>query len=226
MSRKGYRWWLGLVTENFWWKVLSLLIAVVLWALVASEPELLTTVNVSVEYKNLPDDLEISSAEPGSSVALDLRGPSGELRGVGDRGVHPAVILDMSSVTPGERTFPIGDGNVRGLTRGVYLVRAVPSEIRFRFERRATRTVPVEVRVTGDGHGGYNVVSTQADPPQMTIVGPSSDVAKIERVTTDPVDVSNVVGTQQFHVNAFVANPYVRFESSPQVVVTVTMKKM
>jgi len=50
---------------------------------VANEPELSTFTPVGVEYKNLPDDLEISS-DPVSSVTLELQGPSGELPGVGD----------------------------------------------------------------------------------------------------------------------------------------------
>jgi len=44
-------------------------------------------------------------------------------------------------------------------------------------------------------------------------------------VVTDPVDVSSVVGRSGFRVNAFVSDAYVRFAASPQVVVTVTMKK-
>ena len=44
-------------------------------------------------------------------------------------------------------------------------------------------------------------------------------------MVTDPVDVSGVVGSAEFHVNAFVEDPYVRFQSSPQVTVAVTMKK-
>jgi len=83
------QWTLQLVFHNLWWKLLSLAIAVVLWALVASEPELYEFATVRLEYRNLPDDLEISS-DPVSSVSLELRGPSGELRGVGD-GIRPAV---------------------------------------------------------------------------------------------------------------------------------------
>jgi hypothetical protein len=76
---------LGLVTQNIGWKLLSLAIALVVWGVVANEPELSTFATVSVEYRNLPDDLEISS-DPVSTVKLELRGPSGELRGVGDGG--------------------------------------------------------------------------------------------------------------------------------------------
>lgn len=223
MTRTGIRWWTGLVTENIGWKALSLLLAVLLWAVVASEPELSTFVNVRVEYKNLPDDLELAS-EPVTSVLLELQGPSGELRGIGDGGLHPAVVLDMSSIGPGRHTYAIGPKNVR-LSRGVRLIQTTPSELTFTFDRRGTRTVPVIVRITGDGQAGYSAIEKQADPDVLTIVGPAGHVAKIKEVETDPVDVSGVVGTKEFHVNAFVGDPYVRIQSSPQVVVTVTMKK-
>ncbi|HEV2445675.1 MAG TPA: CdaR family protein, partial [Candidatus Sulfopaludibacter sp.] len=191
----------GLLFDNFGWKALSLLIAVVIWAMVASEPELSATATARLVYKNLPDDLEIAS-EPTSQVTLEVRGPLGELRGLGD-GVHPAVVLDMAGVTPGERTFPITSGVVQ-LNRRVHLMRAIPSEVRFDFERRLVRTVPVRVRISGDGSNGYMVTSRQVQPAELTIVGPSTHVSRIAAAVTDPIDVSNVVGTKEFRVNAFV----------------------
>jgi hypothetical protein len=213
----------ALVFENFGWKLLSLGIAVVLWALVASEPELGTLVNVPLEYRGLPDDLEISS-EPVSQIVLELRGPSGELRGLGEGAVHPAVILDMSGAQPGVHTFPILDRNVK-LPRGVSLVRANPSEARFEFDHRVGRSVPVRVTLVGQGQGGYVVANQSVEPPELQIQGPAKRVSRIAEVVTDPVDVSSVVGSSEFRVNAFVGDPYVRFKSAPQVVVTVTMKK-
>ena len=59
----------------------------------------------------------------------------------------------------------------------------------------------------------------------MDIIGPRSRVARITSVITDPIDVSNVVGTSEFHVNVFTEDPFVRFLGSPEAVVTVTMKK-
>jgi hypothetical protein len=216
------RWTLRLVFQNFWWKLLSLAIAVVLWALVASEPELSEFAAVRLEYRNLPDNLEIGS-DPVSEVLLELRGPSGELRGVGD-GIQPAVVLDMSDVQPGERTFTIGAGNVK-LARGVRLVRSIPSEVRFLFERRMVRLVPVVVRFTGQAPNGYTVASRSVAPDRLEIAGPSSRVARIAAAVTDPVDLSSASGESEFRVNAFVDDSFVRFHFSPQVVVTVTMKK-
>jgi YbbR domain-containing protein len=220
--QRALQWTLRLVFHNFWWKLLAVAIAVVLWALVASEPELSEFATVRLEYRNLLDDLEISS-DPVSSVSLELRGPSGVLRGAGD-GIQPAVVLDMSDVRPGERTFTIGEGNVK-LARGVRMVRAIPSEVRFLFERRLVRRVPVAVRFTGQGQNGYTVAHQSVTPDRLEIAGPASRVARIAAAVTDPVDLSSAAGTSTFRVNAFVEDSFVRFHSSPQVVVTVTMKK-
>jgi YbbR domain-containing protein len=214
----------GWIFENLGWKLLAVVSAVLLWALVASEPELSSFVTVPLAYKNLPDELEISGG-PVNTVSLELRGPSGELSSLSDlTGIRPAVIIDMEGVQPGERTFPIGKSNVK-LSRNVRMVRAVPSEARFEFDRRARRTVDVEPRLTGDGQNGYIVESSAVEPKQLRIVGPASRVERITKVVTDRVDVSSVVGTTEFRVNAFVEDPYVRFEGSPQVAVTVTVKK-
>jgi len=212
----------ALLTENLAWKLLALAAAVVIWALVASEPELATFATVRLEYRNLPDELEISS-EPVNSVVLELRGPSGALRGIGES-LRPEVVLDMSGVQQGQRTFMVGNGNVK-LARGVSLVRAIPSEVRFTFEERGFRSVPVQVRFTGEGQSDYAIAHYEVTPSRLQVAGPKSRVARIVAASTDPVDVSSVVGSSEFRVNAFVDDPFVRFATSPLVAVVVTMKK-
>ena len=218
----GWKWVLELVTHNFLWKLLALAGAVVMWALVASEPELSTFSTVRLDFRNLPADIEISS-QPLEMVTLELRGPASELRGQGDSR-RPAVVLDMSDAAPGQRTFQIDSGNT-SLPRGVSLVRSVPSQVRFDFERRASRAIPVQVRFTGEGANGYVVASYTVSPEKLAIEGPVNHVARVPAAVTDQVNVSSAVATSQVRVNAFLSDSYVRFEDSPQVVVTVTMKK-
>jgi YbbR domain-containing protein len=213
-------WALRLVTHNFLWKLLSLAGAVAIWALVASEPELSTFDRVRLEFRNLPSDIEVASS-PLENVTLELRGPAGELRGPAENRL-PAVVLDMSDAAPGQRSYQIGDGNV-SLPRGVRLVRSFPSEVRFDFERRATRAIPVQVRFEGEA-AGYVLAGYTVSPTQLQIEGPASHVARTTAAVTDPVDLSTK-GDGRFRVNAFVPDSYVRFEDPPEVVVTVRLKR-
>ncbi|HXK02982.1 MAG TPA: CdaR family protein [Verrucomicrobiae bacterium] len=203
----------GMVFKNAGWKLLSLAIAFVIWALVASEPEVATFTPVRLEFNHVPGNLEISS-EPVGTVVLELEGPSGELRGVGD-GVRPEVVLDVGNIGPGLHTFTIGDGNVR-LARGVHLVRAIPSEVRIQFDTHLERSVPVHVRWAGAAPARYRVI-----PERVGIQGPHDRVERITAVTTDPVDLSGVNGSGSIKVNVSVGDPYVRFSGTSEVVVQV-----
>jgi hypothetical protein len=214
---------LGLIFDRAGWKLLSLAVAIVIWALVSSEPELSTFVSTQVEYKNLPSDIEISS-NPVTTVLLELRGPSGELQGLGGEGVHPQIILDLTSATPGQHTYAIDKNSIK-LPGGVRLISELPAQVHFDFETRAHNTVPVVVRLIGEGRNGYVVAAEQVSPKTEEIEGAASHVAADREVITDPVDVSEVVGTTTFRVTAFAADPFVHIKSSPQVTVTVTMKK-
>jgi YbbR domain-containing protein len=211
----------GFLTRNIGWKLLSLGAAVVLWITVASEPEVATLRSVPVEYKSMPQNLEISSSVV-ESVFLEMRGSSGRLRDVAD--AKSAVVLDFSGVhQAGERTFTI-DRNTANLPRGIDLVRAIPAQLRFRFEPRASRRVPVEVRFSPP-HEGYAVASYHVEPEDLAVVGPESSVEKTQSVVTDPIDIGGVVNHAQFRVNTYLSEPRVRFQASSHVVVQVTVKK-
>lgn len=214
---------LRLIFNNWGWKLLSLAIAVAIWALVASEPQLSTFATARIQFKNLSDSLELAST-PETSILLELRGPSGELGSLGDSGRRPAVILDMAGITPGEHTFAIGPGNV-SLPRGVRIVRATPSQVRFDFDRPLTREVPVSIRFTGEGRNGYHVASFSVDPSKLDIIGPRKRVVAVPSVLTDPIDISSATGFVKLKVNTYVLDPFVRFESTPQATVSFTMRK-
>jgi YbbR domain-containing protein len=212
---------LRLVTHNFLWKMVALAGAVVIWALVASEPELSTFDTVPLEFRNLPPGIEISS-QPRESVTLEIRGPAGELRGSNENR-RPAVVLDMADAMPGERTYAVS-GSAVSLPRGVRLVLAFPSEVRFNFDRELTRKIPVEVRFMKE-NSGYQVTSYSVTPDMLDIEGPASHVERVASVSTDPLPIPSAPGSARFRVNAYLTDSYVRFAQSPQVEVTVVTRK-
>ena len=201
------------VTRNIWWKLFALLIAVLLWIAVANEPELSTFVSVPVQFKDLPETLEISS-DVVEKVELEMSGPSGELRSFTAN--RTAVVLDMADAVPGERSYAI-DEDVVHLPRGLRLIRTIPSQVRFVFEVRRQRSVPVVPRFTGVP------AKFEVTPASVIIEGPESKLKNVNAVVTDRIDLTNGTGSATFHVNAFPEDPHVRIKSGSEVVVHVTI---
>src|SRR5207248_3583606 len=171
------------ITQNFGWKLLALVIAFAVWLSVASEPELATIVSVPVEYSHFPKDFEISS-EIVESIDVEARGPSGLLRRLSDSRI--AAIVNFSAVTsPGERTFTITPAEL-SLPRGVMLVRTIPAQLRFTFERHVTRAVPVDVRFSGTLPKGLSIGQVEVEPNQLEIAGPESHVNATKKLESDP----------------------------------------
>jgi YbbR domain-containing protein len=210
-----------LLTRNAGWKLFSLLVSLLLWFAFARDPEVGAFVAVPVEYRGMPDDLEISS-DLVESVSVDLRGPSEKIANFS--AAKSAVVLDFSGIHKhGEQTFQIDERNI-SVPSGMRLERAIPAQIRLQFEQRTQLALPVQVRFSGAPTKGYQLEHYEVAPEELTVVGPESRVRKIEYAVTDPVDLSSVVGESEFHVNAFVGDPHVRFEKPVKISVKVYME--
>ncbi len=211
------------VFSNIGWKLLSLLLAAGLWLAIVGEPEMASSVSAPIQYIHIPADYEISSDIP-ERVHLEVQGPTIRVQRMNVSGT--AVVLDLSGVSrSGERTFTIDQRTLR-LPSGVRLVRAVPSQLRIRFDRRASREVPVQVRFSGAPPDGYRLARSEPQPDTLKVVGPEGRVRRIDFAETDAIDLGAVLGTSEFHVHAFVDDARVRFDSSTLVTVKVVVERI
>lgn len=208
---------------NVSWKLLSLLLSIVLWFAFVAESETAMSIAVPVELRNMPRDLEITT-EVADRLYLKVRGPSARMR-LSDL-AQASVVLNLAPVVrPGEHTFTLDQSTVN-LPAGVVLTRAVPSQIRLRFENRLRRSVPVEPRFDGPPPQGYRVARMETSPQTLSIAGPESRVQLVSAVPTDAIDLSGTVSSGEFRVSAYVSDSQVRFEGSPTVAVRVILEKI
>jgi YbbR domain-containing protein len=209
------------ITRNFFWKALSVVIAIGIWYAVASEPELATIVSVPVEYRNYPKDLEISS-DIVSTINVEARGLAGRLTSLHDSRI--AAVVDFTSVTaPGERTFTLGSSSLN-LPRGVDLIRTIPSQLRFTFEQRLTRMLPVDVPLSGKLPNGFRVESMEVAPPELRVAGPQTHVLRASKLVSDPIDISHLGETTQQTMAVYSTDPEVRLMTRPQVTVKIRLR--
>lgn len=208
--------------EKIGWGFLALAISFALWLIFVASPELTQSVTVPIEYANMPADLDVSSDLP-RTVQLQIRAVGPRLKRLQLSDL--AVLLNLAAVQqPGERTFTIEQRHIER-PAGVQVVRAVPNQVRLRFERRVTAAVPVLVRFSSNPPEGYGVVSTEVRPPRLLVAGPESHVRAVAAVDTDPIGLAGVVGQGQFQVPAFIPDSQLHFVSSPMVQVIVRVEK-
>jgi YbbR domain-containing protein len=209
------------ILEKTGWRVLALATAVALWLALVARPEVTRAIVVPIDYQNMPADLV--SPEMPRSVQLEIRAAGPRLNRVQPSDL--AVVLNLAGVrAPGEHTFTIERQEIE-LPAGVRLVRTIPNQVRLRFERQVTATVPVQARFASNPPEGYQVTATEVRPPRVQVSGPESRVRALAPAETDPLDISRNYGQLQFQVPAFIRDSQVHFVSSPVVQVIVRVAK-
>ena len=213
----------GIVFNNLGWKLASVVLALLLWFALVGEQDMATSVSAPVEFKNIPKDLEISS-DVIERLRLEIQGPAAKLTSTAL--AHSRLVLDLRDVSSsGERTFSVLQSDLN-LPAGVALNRAVPAQVRLRFERRVEREVPVKIRLGDPATAGYRVTDESVEPGLVRVIGPESRVLQVRFAETDPIDLGGVTESGDFQTRIFVNDPQVRLASSPMVRVKVKVEKV
>jgi YbbR domain-containing protein len=210
------------LTHNLGWKLGALALAVLLWVATVGEQELVTTHAVPILYRDLPPDLLVGS-DAADVVRVELRGPASKLTAASLADL--TITLNLADVNgPGQRTFTLSGSDFH-LPPGVTFMRAVPSQLRINFPRRASKDVPVEIQVRAEPAAGYHVVSQEVVPRTVRIVGPEGRVSAIAGAQTDAIDLSSATAATEIRVNAFVSDPQVWMEAPTLVTVRMGIEK-
>lgn len=202
------------VIHNLGLKITSLLLASALWLAVSSSPASEVALRVPIIFRSMPANLEISS-EHVPEVQIRVRGPERMVRRLQPQDLRAEV--DLTGVTPGERTFDLT--RAIGVPNGLELSQVAPSEVRLAFDQRATREVPVKPRIVG------TFATFKADPAIVAITGPRKQVEAVDSAITDPIDVTGVLDHLTVTRPAYVSDPLIQVVNPRPVRITITMQK-
>jgi YbbR domain-containing protein len=209
-----------LAVHNFWLKLVSLFLAIGLWLVVARDPIAEVEMTVPIEFQNLPDMLEIDSANS-TQVQIRIRGPERTIHALQAADVHAEI--NLATVHPGERTFDLSSRQIR-VPQDLEVVQIIPGQFHLSFDERATRKIEVRPRVTGNFASGMRVTQVLAEPSNVTITGPRRRVEAVDAAITDPVDASGVMTRATFVTHAYVTDPLIQVTHPTSIRVTVIME--
>lgn len=198
-------------------KIVSLLIAGILWMAVAGQITVERNIRVPLEYQNVPPGMEIVGDPPGD-VDVRIRGSSGNLARVVQGDVVAA--LDLTYARQGTRIFNLQAREVR-VPFGVEVVQVTPPTVSLEFERAGQKVVPVSPVIEGDPAPGFVVGRITTSPATVEVLGPLSRLEQLREATTEPVEVTGARANLQDTVTVGVEDASVRLREPLRAVVSV-----
>ncbi len=171
--------------ENKGLKLLSLLLAILLFAVSQQPATDLRMVGVPIGYRGLSPGVKISG-DVDQTVSVRLSGPRNIVRSVIPNQLM--VIADLSNKEPGERIVQL-KVDESSLPDNVKVLQIEPISIRIKLEPTATKRVKVETRFLGQVAEGWEIYRVKLDPGEVEIEGPQSLVHKVDRVVTETVNL-------------------------------------
>ncbi len=200
-------------------KLLSVLVATLLWLVVTGDPEVERTLRVGLELQRAPVGVELVGAVP-DTVAVRVRGAASLLSALGPANL--SVVVDLDGVKPGRRLFPLAADQVT-VPYGVHVAQVTPSALPLTFEATASKVVPVRTRIDGTPAPGHSVTNVSVNPSQVRVEGPESAVNGLTEVVTEPVSVERATSLVREAVTVDVSDAGVRLSGGGTAVVTVTI---
>ena len=205
------RWVWGALSHNIWLKIVSLLLAILLWNYVITTNTSITrsktltglTGYVSGQSALSSNDLALldDPAEALSSISVTVDAPQAYFSRISTDNVQ--VSLDLSSVrTAGTQEVPL-----RAATSYGRVTEIIPESLTLTFEAKDSRSVPVNSVVAGEVNDDYWYSVSRLNPSYLTISGAASVVRSIGSATVS-IDVTG-------HSDSYTqALPYVLFDTT------------
>lgn len=205
------KWLWGLLSHNFWLKLLSLFMAILLWNYVITSNTSITrpkTIVGLTGYISGQSNLNTNGlallenpSEKLSDISVTIEVPQANYSRVSADNVQ--VMLDLSSVrAAGTREVPLKATSSYGR-----VVKIVPESLTLTFETFDSRSVPVNWQIVQGKEQNYWYNVTRLNPSLLTVSGAASVV---QNITSARVSV-NVAG----HDTPFItATPYILLDAS------------
>ncbi len=199
--------------RNFVPKMVTLLLVFTSWLALTAREGGVQTVNAQVKFHNLPPTLVLQAGAP-EEVEVQLKVRSTIFQSV--RKLEVAADLDLSAIREGVNSVPL-DSKSFQLPLGVSVARVTPAALRVVAERKGYRQLPLRLRRSGTLPPGIRLKSIQLDPQTVSVEGPRSELARLERIETEPLDLSSIRKSQVVELKAVAPSPQVRISREEPV---------
>lgn len=179
--------------RNIQYKLSAVILACLFWYIVQGEEILEINRRIVVNIK-VPDGYMIKGSETRIMDAT-LRGSRVLL---GDFSTKPLeASLQIPEGKTGQRRYRIDKEYIKNWDNRIKLTVHDPYITIF-VDEQSTKKVPVREFLKGVPADGYIIEKSIIKPNFVTITGLKNDIAKVEEILTEPIDVDNLAATKSY----------------------------
>jgi len=170
------------VIKDWKLKLLSLVLAIMLWYTVfqIGEPKKDLTIPVSIAH--LPKNMIVTEMDP-ERVFVTVSGRVSLLKDLKDRDV--SVMINMNGTKEGEAVFNFSKANVN-VPKGIEVVDVRPGTLRLTVDRIIEKNLKVLPKLDRKWKGRYDI--TRISPQYVIAEGPRRSLEKLTSIETLPIN--------------------------------------
>ncbi len=208
------RFFKKLFTKNWELKLISLILALILWLILIPEEKIFSEKNLTItlETHNTPQGMELVK-KPLDKIDVTIKAPNRYIDQITSTNVVAKLNLEKASVVQEDYTLNETMISIPAGAKAT-VIRISPNTVNLKLEKTKEIMLDVEPDIVGVVKEGFKIGGWRVDPPQVLIQGPESKLKEDYIVRTSPVDISELTQTTEFEVNLILPNPDVRLASS------------
>ncbi len=190
--------------ENFHYKLIAFVFAVLLW-LLAAKKEIVSSEITARIYVKPPEKFHVIAYKP-KYIHIFVEGTRNDVSALKEEARAYIKLPEKLKEKKGFIKIKIEKGNILLPTRSVRIVAFSPKTIDVKVERLIKKVVPVKLEAYGIREGYRLILS----PNYVTIHIPESEKGKVRFVRTEKVDISSIKGNAELYLNvetAYKPNP-------------------
>ncbi|MCX8084937.1 MAG: CdaR family protein [Calditerrivibrio sp.] len=167
-------------------KLISILLAIIVWFIVATSEQQETSFYVPVKFKNEMEGLKAFTDT--NLVSVLVKGPKISMKSFTFNDIK--IEIDLSGFQHGEYLYRIKPSDII-LPSGISLIRVEPQDVRITIDKVGKKQVKVVPSFVGELKDGYKIVSVNINPQTVTIFGTNKKIRLLENVETLPINLSD-----------------------------------
>jgi hypothetical protein len=178
------------ITNNLWWKLLSIILAFLIWLIVVNYEDPMTTriiTDISVEKINeeaITSEMKAIEYREGESISVRVRGKRSVVDRMTNRDVYAYADLEKKSITGAiDIQIEVADG--------VTVLDKMPSVMMVDLENIITVQKEIQYYMEGEPNENYVYLDPVISPNNIEIQGPESKIGLIKSVLV-PVNIEGV----------------------------------